>query len=154
MPKFLPDRERKLLGPYVRDLANRMGLRDWTIHLMHEPTDDADAWADVTPLEGRKHANIRLCRDWAGMSPADKRHALVHELIHCHLAPVQDAIRLDLVRPPGQTAYDLAFGGYRRTVEYAVDGLADAVGPLMPSYPDVSPKPAKARRTRKDRKRP
>jgi hypothetical protein len=134
----LSPQEQAAIKPYIRTLADRLGLRDWTITLCDEPAD-SDAWASIKPIEGRKLAELHLCKDWYTLKPETKRHALVHELIHCTHAGAADMVRLDLPRWMGQAAYDVFFGGWRRQMEYMVDGLAEVLGPLMPDYPAVKP---------------
>jgi hypothetical protein len=120
---------------YLADLRDRMGLRDWTVRLEHGPAEDGDCMASVRPIEGRRHATVWLSRSWADLTADAKRHALVHELLHCHHAPAADVVRLACGRTMGQPAYDVLFSAFRNAEEYAVDGLADVLAPLMPQYP-------------------
>jgi hypothetical protein len=127
--------EWQCIGPYMRDLANRLGLRDWTLYLTHVTPNDDDAHAAVHPIEGRRHAEVFLCADWRKLEPNEKRAALVHGLVHCHGVPFYDLVRLDLPKHLGQQSYDLFYAAFRRTVEYEVDALTDVLAPLMPPCP-------------------
>lgn len=122
----------KWVGPYLRFLADRLGLRDWTIILKHEVADEPDVYAAINPVEDRKLATIRLAEDFTDRTPDEQRHTLIHELLHCHHVPASDMVRLDLTDHLSQTSYDLFYASFRRHIEYMTDGIADSVAPLMP----------------------
>lgn len=110
-------------GFYVRDLANRLALRDWTFVLEPEHCTPGRN-AEIQPCFGRKHATLRLSNLFLQMPAGLQRHTLVHELMHCHLAELSFYIQ------------HLAFGDALRAArimqEMAVDGLADAMAILLP----------------------
>lgn len=118
-------------GRYIRHMANQLGLRDWTLTLETSGCPD-DALACVTPTEGRKLAIIRLCDDWLDLTADDQRHCIAHELIHCHFDSADNIVRLDARPQMSQSAYDVMLAGFVRQMEYGVDGLADAIAPLLP----------------------
>ena len=120
------------LGKYLRACADDMGLRDWTLVLKKEPLDDSEgAWAYCEPLDGEKHATIRVCKEFR-TEPADiQRMAVVHELIHCHMASIQFFARNDLSEALG-TAGSLLKKSVERDIEYAVDGIAVAWAEKFP----------------------
>ncbi|MCL5292552.1 MAG: hypothetical protein M1548_08515 [Actinobacteria bacterium] len=118
---------------YVRQIADLLHLKDWRIRIEVDEAEDFDGFmAVVHPIEGRKRARLILCKEWLELSPEDQRHSIVHELVHCHLAGAGDIVRLDLLKNMSQSSYDIFYGGFKRQIEYAVDGLADAVAPLLP----------------------
>lgn len=131
-------RDRRVLAEYIRTTADRLGLRDWTFELQHEPCDD-DALASVHPCEGRKVATICVAHDFRERKPAEQRQTIVHELIHCHHASASDIIRLDLVKQLSQSTYDVVFFGFRRQMEYMVDGIAEGIAHHFPmiEWPDA-----------------
>ncbi len=118
-------------GRYIRHIANRLGLRDWYLFLDHKPADDC-CTATIEAIEGRKHADIKKKKNWQDLSVDVQRHAIVHEMIHLHFISTKDIIRLDLLRHMSQSAYDVMWDGFKRQMEYGVDGLADAIAPLLP----------------------
>lgn len=119
----MTDDERERLGNYHRLLADRMGLKDWAIQIRDEPADD-DAHAQVNCVDGRKLAKIRFDRDWAKETPECLRQTCVHELIHCHLAPVRAEM--------GRRLKQADFHTFMMLLEYAIDGMADAWSVLLP----------------------
>lgn len=137
--------DRKELGRYVRYVADEMGLRDWHLELLAEPPDgqaigdDHITLADVSPSPGRRHATIRFCADFRELNPETQRMAVVHELVHLHLAPLQHQCENDLsAEMLGGPASHVFFCGFRRNLEYAVDAMTCALAPHLPliDWPD------------------
>ena len=123
----MTEEQRNDLSAQVRQLADELGLRDWTFTILPEPVEDDGAAAMILPVHGRKHAKLQVCADWPDY-PA-KREAIVHELLHCHLACATDVIRLDLEAAGLLTAaqHEWLWASFRRQIEYAVDGIAAAI---------------------------
>jgi hypothetical protein len=119
----MTESDKGWLAGYLRDLADRMGLKDWTIEVLADLCDD-DSHADIRCIEGRKLAKVRFARDWREQTPETQRHTCCHELIHCHFA----AVHLDTLRKlksvDGET--------FMMHLEYGIDGMADAIAPHMP----------------------
>jgi hypothetical protein len=130
----MTDNEHSILSKYIRDVADKLGLKDWEFELKREPPEDKDAGAEVSPAEGRKFAHILVASDFREYKPKTQANYILHELIHLHLQSACDVIRLDLWenRVLPQTTYDVLCGGFRRQIEYAVDGLATALAPMFP----------------------
>jgi len=130
-------RDRKELGRYVRWCADQMELRDWTIHLGHEPApSDADGYVVIT--YGRKLARITVAEDFRSFDPERQRHTIAHELIHCHLESACNMVQNDLERHLSTQADQVFFDGFKRQIEYGVDALASAVAKHLPfiDWPD------------------
>jgi hypothetical protein len=125
--------EWTVLGEYVRWVANEIGLRDWHLLLSQIPPDEG-CYAMIYPTEGRKHARLQVCADFRSLSLDVQRQAIVHELIHCHLAPATDFIRLDLNNTGmlTQPVYDMLWASYKRQIECATDGMADEWAKHLP----------------------
>jgi hypothetical protein len=120
MPKAKPTRRQKWL-PYVRELADLLALKDWQV-VVSEEKPDGDAIASVNCCDGRKLATVKLSEGFFSDSIEDQRQTITHELIHCHLAPFWEAVKRKARHD--ETLVML--------MEYSVDGIADAVGPLLP----------------------
>jgi hypothetical protein len=121
--------ERLEFQPYFRELADRMALKDWAIEVEAESTGTDDDLATISRCKGRKNARIRLSEAFLRSGESDQRLNAVHELIHCHLSPV-DFLVFELV---GGKEGDL----YRLQREYAVDAIADGWAPLLPLPSDI-----------------
>jgi hypothetical protein len=126
--------DRTELARYIRDLADRLGLKDWEYLLSEDPPHDA-AWASIEPIEGQKLGVIRLCPDWDNRDDDGRRLTIVHELLHSHQAMALDIVRIDLLKHLAQSTYDVFQVTHRRAMEYANDAVARVLAPLMPSYP-------------------
>lgn len=154
MAKRAPRPAATPLQAYVRDLADRLGLRDWTIRIDKEPASDG-ACAEIQCLSGQKRAILALGKnfytpedcDTAGEIADWQRHTLVHELVHCHLASARQSVEdaLDALAKP--KASDAVFVSIDLQLEYATDAVADVVAPLMPlpNLPVPAPAPARKR---------
>lgn len=121
----MTDPRRQAFAPYFRDLADRLRLRDWTIVVKDGVPADADALASCECVYGRKRAAIRLSDDFLDDAPEDQRHTAVHELLHCHL---DDAYYFAANRMGTEAEKE----AHNRFTEKAIDGLADAIAPMMP----------------------
>ena len=122
-------RDRRDFAPYFRRLADLLALKDWRIDVLDEPPSSADSHANVHCVYGRKWARVRLSEGFLRDTGGEQRHTACHELIHCHYA-MADGIAEDGLDAKQQDAF-------RRALEYATDGLADAIAPLMPLPSDV-----------------
>lgn len=129
----MTDGQRDSLGEYIRRIADEMALRDWTFSVLSEPAE-ADESAHIDITYGRKHALIRVAHDFVEFRPAAQRHSIVHELVHCHLEPACSIFQNEVQDALGFASGSLLWAGFKRNVEYGVDGLADAIAPLLPLW--------------------
>lgn len=126
-------KDRKVVGDYLRSCADAMELRDWHIDYSREELDaDGDAAADVDVLYGRKRARIRLRAGFKDLPREDQRHIVAHELVHCHVEVLLDMARNDLEQLLGKPADHVFWLSYKRQLELAVDGLTTAIAKHLP----------------------
>jgi hypothetical protein len=116
---------REPWAPYVRQIADTLHLKDWEILISPQAPAGDETIASIQPIYGRKSALLRLSDGFLTDSATDQRHTLVHELIHCHAAPLQRLLESE----------EHMTAGARQAIEYCVDGLADAIAPLLPLPP-------------------
>lgn len=132
-------KQRRQMANYLRDLADRLELRDWTVRFLHEPCDDG-ALAECCVTYGRKWVDVQVCRQFLDMPAGEQRHTLVHELVHCHFDAVEgvmrDARRADAVP---KRAARLIGEAQRRAIEHGVDAVAEALAAHMPMPPWAKP---------------
>ena len=89
---------------------------------------EAVAAIDVVP--GRKMAYLYFSDNFLERDDCtDQRHTVVHELVHCHTGPYSRCVEAKLRNLEGGEARDPVL---TIQMEYCVDGLADAIAPLMP----------------------
>lgn len=119
---------------YVDQLRPILRLADWEIVVSDDRPDDENALAEIQITYGRKNARLGLKADWDERSLESQRHTLVHELIHCHLDPIRIAFT-NHHRRFDDMGWAEARAGMIDEMEWATDGLADALAPLVPLPP-------------------
>jgi hypothetical protein len=125
-------RDRRIVERYARRVADEIGLRDWGVQFnWRSPAPDGDGGSVSWP-EGRTEAVIRLSPSFRDFEPAEQRYVIVHELVHCHFAPMQDTVEEDLQPHLSRPTYDLYSRSFRRALEYGVDATAKALAAHMP----------------------
>lgn len=135
--------ERGAIGDYVRLVADRMGLRDWTFKVdWDEPQDAHGGLATIATVEkwyGRRTAQLAFRGRIAGEPAASVRHVIVHELCHLPFEPVGQLIDKSLLDALGSQAFNQFVEAYRLLHEEAVDHLAEALAPSMPEFSGWGP---------------
>lgn len=130
-------RDRRALCGYVREIADKLELRDWTICIGHEPCTEGLA-AEIHCTDGAKQARITFSFGFRDKDPEEQRETVVHELIHAQHATCWHMVQSDLSEALGKPTYYLFCDSYRRGMEHMVDALAKAIAPHMPlvEWPD------------------
>lgn len=121
----MTDPRRQRWDDYFRLIADLLRLKDWTIVISDEGPVTPDALAACLCIYGRKRAVIRLSDSFLDEPAESQRHAAVHELLHCHF---DDAYYFAFNRMDGESEQE----AYNRFVEKGIDGLADAISPMLP----------------------
>lgn len=131
--------EKQILEDYFYHIAGILKLSDWTFHfdwnwVDPDEREDEEYGAQIHCVGGRKHAIIRIGNDFRADSAEEQRHYVVHELIHCHFSPIDLVFREDLINfmQDDLTGYSALYLAHDRALEYAVDGLTDAICPHLP----------------------
>lgn len=116
---------------YLRDAADILGLRDWSVTLCLEPTDCDDSLAEVNQTENQ-HGIIRLCAYFLTLTPEVQRATIAHELCHLKLAPIDTHVdSLEEVLDP--QSYAIFKARYDLDNEHVVEAFARLVTPLLPN---------------------
>lgn len=132
------------LADYVRDIADRMHLRDWAVLVSDDPDDapedgiDDERCATFRGTLGRRAAFIWINREWwEQATPEERRQTIVHELIHAHEHASREVVIHALTVYPRRTA-EVLQGIYDVQAEYAIDTLADVIAPYLPLPPEIA----------------
>lgn len=126
---------------YVRDCADRLGLRDWTAqYFITKPdgVDQSSCGAIETTLT-RRTFTIWLPPDWyrkasekASMSDReDARNTVAHELLHIHFKPIDthlEQVQTNL----GDALWELWYSMYIQRMEIFMDTMAEPVAQGLP----------------------
>ena len=119
----MTDAEREKWSAYVRDIADRIGLKDWTITVPGTPPRD-HADASMWMCYGRRVARVHLPDSIRHEPPEEQRDIVVHELVHLHFAAMDGTVTDWLDEDKGKA--------YNRLFEYGIDAMAAALAPHMP----------------------
>lgn len=120
----MTDPRKQAFAAYLRELADRMGLKDWEITVKDGPPDDRSARCSVWMRYGGKQARTYLSEEFLRGTPEEQRADLVHELVHLHFAAM-DGVVEDALSPE-------MYRAYQRLWEYGIDGIAEAWAPSLP----------------------
>lgn len=127
---LLDPKTRKELHRYVRWMANELGLRDWTVNIMHRPSG-SHSFAEMENILGRKMINFYVCEHWEGLSLEEQRSSVVHELVHAHINLIRDRLGA-YERALGQMIYSPLHESLTEAIEYAVDGISESIAKHYP----------------------
>lgn len=128
------------IGAYVREMADLMGLRDWTVQ-----TDVADnveitnhryvrgnPGASSLVIHGRRAVTVTLRSDWPEWDASDMRQTIAHELVHAHVVVMVWAFN-NVQAVIGSTAlFEMADSAFDDAHELAVDAIATAWAETLP----------------------
>jgi hypothetical protein len=122
----MTDPRRQAYLPYVRQLADMMGLKDWVIEIDDDPPFNAGAIATARICEGRKNLILDLSSSFLEKEDDRpyQRHTIVHELVHCHLGQMNEVLRQMLDADQ--------FAIHRINMEFTTDGIAEAWAARLP----------------------
>lgn len=129
----MTNRQHKRLGRYVRELANVLGLYEWSLLLGDEPADD-DALTSVVVTDGQNRAVISVCKDFNTLELREKRRALIHELVHCHEQKAMETVTSDTSPLPdllGLAAWEVFVHSISKDHEIMVDNLAIVIASMV-----------------------
>lgn len=115
------------IGAWLRETADKVGLRDWYFELKHVPLAESDdCGATIVCLPGRKVAYVRLRHDFPTWKREDQRATLLHELLHVHLDPISKATNEDSIVAAllGKPAAAQHSAEVHWCIEHAVDAIA------------------------------
>ncbi len=127
----MTDAEYAYWQQYIREQADRLGLRDWDIRLLRESPSVDSADATFSPYGGQKRADIRFAHDWATQSREDQRHVVAHELIHAHTDAIDTVIYQAGQSYPADY-WSMVRAMHRNAMEFAIDALANSIAPFLP----------------------
>lgn len=127
---------------YVIKLKNMMGLQHWTINMSAKPCGD-DCLAETEVVYGQHLATMQLNKNFRKWSPEETRGTIVHELLHCHLAPLSEIVGEILKPDEGDQKATAILKSVNAVIEYEteriIDSLSESICKWLPS-PDM-PKP-------------
>lgn len=132
----------QMMAEYLRECANRMELRDWTLNVSvaesDRPDDVEERNASTQFTYGRRHAFIWFNSTYVlNASPRDLRQTTAHELVHLHLEAQREVALNAIVTAYKKAARHALLGIYDMASEQGVEALAWVVAPTLP-YPPAA----------------
>jgi hypothetical protein len=115
---------------WVRIVANTLNLTDWTISLEWDDTLEDNYLARCIVQHARNEAKIILGKSFLELSPSEKRDTIVHELLHCHFATVDEYVSDTIPVLIGKPAYTAWESAYDLMGERAIDNVAMAISAI------------------------
>ena len=130
---------------YVNKLKNMTGLSNWSITVSPKPSS-LGSLAETEIVYGQNLAIMQFHKDFRKDTPEDLRATVVHELLHCHFAPMAEVIS-DMLAPEDD---DPKSKGIHKSVvavveyetERIIDGISESIGKWLPT-PDIPKRKAK-----------
>lgn len=125
------DSDCDYIGPYLRFLADRVGLRDWTIDVADSPPEDESLAATAAIPQSRKWITIAFATSWMNEREEAFRQTCVHELLHAHFEDIWHPLNT-IQGYIGEQLYIPAYEGMQLHIEHAIDAIADEWSRLLP----------------------
>jgi hypothetical protein len=133
----LPEKERVLA--WVRYLLVRLRCSHWSVQLAEElfkpGPDEDESSAQIHTHNENLIAMLQLGCKWADYSEGERRHTLVHEVLHL-VGKEQDRIVNAWLAQLGEDA-GFAMVQHSEAYERFIDQLAFVIAPTLPAYPDL-----------------
>lgn len=139
-PTEMTDDAYRVLVNYIRDIADKVGLKDWQFFLERVEADQGviasvEVWGDST-----------TCTLWFGppfwkYGPRMQRETVVHELVHCHTHKLVRLVKTTMTNELGNQAAHAMNFSLEQMHEMAVDGIAASWARMLPciDWSDLSP---------------
>jgi hypothetical protein len=120
---------------WVRTCANTLGLSDWEIEVRRESLPDDTLGRCFVP-RARQSARILIGDTFAEASREEQRATIVHELLHCHFAPLVEIVEESLPMLLGKPAYHSFETAHDLALERCLEAQAVAFANLLPLPPE------------------
>ena len=129
------DDQHAALAAYLRDLADRLLLRDWEIELLRDRAEHT-TYAQTCPWDTERYAQVKVNEEFFGYGPERQRLYLVHELLHAHTARLARVVERLGEQFEDNTTVQYAKKAAGEEEEILVHQLARVLAPLMPLPPE------------------
>lgn len=119
----------KWVKTYVSKLQDELKLAHWTIEFGTTYCSDA-ALAEIQISPAQHHAILTLSKEWRKWSRIAMRSTLAHELMHCHINPINELADEHLDELSPKTADERKMG-LNYVNERVTDAIAEMVAPHL-----------------------
>jgi hypothetical protein len=130
-PKEMTPDAKRVLVNYIRDAADKMGMKDWSFDISaRDPLSGAIA---STEIWGDSHtATVWIGKTFWKYGPRMQREVICHELVHWHTDKLYRAAREVYRNVLGREAFELSLAALKQVHELTVDGIAAAWARTLP----------------------
>lgn len=138
MSEHLSEREQARIRKYVAACLPLLRLDQWQIDLLLEEPQEDDFYASVRTGNTRRHAELRVCKDWDKLDAGKKRWVLLHECAHLVLRPLLHTLSLiedDAQTHIGAIGWGIWSATFHVQEELATDEIALCLLPYAPPWP-------------------
>lgn len=123
------------INSYVQIVRRRMNLTEWRIDLNKKPCP-SDSLGECDIVYGQHIATISLNKNYKKDKPEILRNTIVHELLHCYLAPVTETAS-QVMEPfeddiHGRKIVQATTNAMEYQIERVIDRLSEIISPSMP----------------------
>lgn len=133
MSEWIAD-NREWFEPYVRDMADRMGLRDWTVTIADDLPEELASVAhtmDAATFLPSSYKTLTLYIKDHPHTADEVRSLVAHELVHALTRDWMEAAQT-LESHVNPIVYDLYSMRLSHEMEQAVEAIAAAWSPALP----------------------
>lgn len=120
-----------LWAGYVRFVADRMRLRDWSFDIAYDcDLSGSDARIDVAP--NRRFGLIRLSPRFFASGTVEQRYAVIHELAHPHFHRLRESI--ESARGLLSQSWPVVEATHANAIEDAAHEFTAMLAPFLPTF--------------------
>lgn len=118
---------------YLGVIAPVLNLGDWTFIIADTTPGSRQALCDVEPNPVLRTATIQFAERWWTTDAETQRHALAHELVHCHFALPTGVFAQFGDVYPGAASMLVGWSQlFLAGMDVGVDAMATLLAPLLP----------------------
>jgi hypothetical protein len=129
---ILSEGQRKAVAAYLRQVADQLGLRDWSISVEPDHPNEADHAAAMWSDYGSRRMKVWCRADLIDLKPDEQRATLIHELVHAHLEGLDWYLEKTLPDLLGRPAWAGVKQAIQQHSEHAVEAIAVSIAPHFP----------------------
>lgn len=114
---------------YVAKLQGELKLAHWTINFGKTYCSDV-AMAEISIFPSQHTATLTLSNEWRRWNPSVMRSTITHELMHCHVNPINELAEEHLDELAPRTSEERKTG-LNYVNERVTDALAEMIAPHL-----------------------
>jgi len=126
------------LKDYVVKLQGELKLAHWTINFGKTYCSDV-AMAEISISPAQHTAVITISNEWRKWNPSVMRSTIAHELMHCHVNPINELAEEHLEELAPRTAEERKTG-----LNYVNERVTDALAEMMAPHLTLPKMPVRA----------